>query len=153
MQDGVRHSTNPNQALHAQQLMHIKEGQTDILIIFDSPCCRHSLKSPVWITEWERTLHRAVGRAINNDKQSGLALNTVIDDIFVQVSRAIERGDSRPAGFDFLLQVLSRQFDNGNATSALSELLVSACTAVPLTPITTPLFGWLFRGIRAARAR
>ena len=91
-------------------------------MISDWRCSRHSLKSSVRITEWERTLHRAVGRAIKNDKPSGPALNTVTDDIFVHVSRAIKRGDSGPAGFDFLLQVLSRQFDNGDATCALSEL-------------------------------
>ena len=48
--------------------------------------------------------------------------NTVFDDIFGQVSRAIKRGDSGPVAFDLLLQVLSRQFDNGDAASALGVL-------------------------------
>ena len=115
--------TNPNQTLAAQQLMRsVKEAQTDILMICDSRCSIDGLKFPVWIPRWERTLRRAVGRAINNDKPSAPALNTVIDDIFGQVSQAIKRGDSGPAAFDLLLQVLSRQFDNGDAASALSEL-------------------------------
>ena len=66
--------------------------------------------------------HQAVGRAINNYKPSAPALHTVVDDVFGQVLRAIERGDSGPAGFELLLPVLSRQFDNGDAASALSEL-------------------------------
>ena len=61
-------------------------------------------------------------RAINNDKPFAPALNTVIGDIFGQVLRAITRGASGPAAFDLLLQVLSRQFDNGDAASALTEL-------------------------------
>ena len=82
--------TNPNRALAAQQLMRsVKEAQTDILMICDSRCSRDGLKSPVWIPGCEHTLHRAVGRAINNDEPSAPALNTVINDIFVEVSRAI----------------------------------------------------------------
>ena len=82
--------TNPNRALAAQQLMRsVKEAQTDILMICDSRCSRDGLKSPVWIPGCEHTLHRAVGRAINNDETSAPALNTVINDMFVEVSRAI----------------------------------------------------------------
>ena len=115
--------TNPNQALAALQLMRsVKGAETVILVIFDSRCSRDGLKSPVCIPGWERALHRAVGRAIKVDKPSAPALNTVIDDIFGQVSRAINRGDSGPAAVDLLLQVPSRQFDNGDAASALSEL-------------------------------
>ena len=82
--------TNPNRALAAQQLMRsVKEAQTDILMICDSRCSRDGLKSPVWIPGCEHTLHQAVGRAINNDEPSAPALNTVINDMFVEVSRAI----------------------------------------------------------------
>ena len=99
----------------------VKEVQTDILIICDSRCSRDGLNSPVGNPRWDRTLHRAVGRAINNENPSAPALNTVIDDILGQVSRAIKRGGSGRTAFDLLLQVLSRQFDNGDAASALSE--------------------------------
>ena len=91
-------------------------------MICHSRCGRDGLKSPVWIPGWGRTLHRAVGRAVNDDKPSAPALNAVIDDIFGQVSRAIKREYSCPAAFDLLPQVLSRQFDNGDAAPALREL-------------------------------
>ena len=94
--------TNPNQALAAQKLVRsVKEAQTDIHVICDSRCSRNGPQSPVWVPGWKRTLHRAVGRAVNNDKPSAPALNTVIDDIFGQVSRAINRGDSGPALLTF----------------------------------------------------
>ncbi len=45
-----------------------------------------------------------------------------VDDMFGQVARALDQGDSRLSAFKLLLQLLSRQFDHGGAASALREL-------------------------------
>ena len=47
-------------------------------------------------------------------------LNTVINDLFDQTSRAIDCEDSGPVAFDLLFQVLGRPFDHGDAASALT---------------------------------
>ena len=72
-------------------------------MICDLRCRKYALKSPVWVTGWERTVHKAFGRDINHDKPSVPTLNTVIDDSFGQVSRALGRKDSGPAAFDLYL--------------------------------------------------
>ena len=55
--------------------------------MFDLRCSRDGLESPVWILGWERTLHRAFGRAVNNGRPFAPTLNTVIHGMFIQVSR------------------------------------------------------------------
>ena len=97
--------------------------------------------------------HQAVGRAINNYKPSAPALHTVVDDVFGQVVRAIERGDSGPAAFELLLPVLSRQFDNGDAVSALSELHICGVTNGTLSAAYYGAFLLVVSGvIRSERA-
>ena len=79
------------------------------------------IETVVWVSGWERPPCKAFGRAISPDRPSTLTL-TIIDDSFGQVSRALGRGDSGPAYFDVVVQVLSRQFDHGGVASALSKL-------------------------------
>ena len=115
--------SNENQALAAQHLMRsAKQAQTDILQVCDKRCSLLGLQTEVWIRGWERPLHKAFVRAIPLDKPSTPILTTVIDDIFGQVTRALDRKETGPAAFELLLQLLSRQFDHGDAASALRDL-------------------------------
>ena len=98
-------------------------------MIYDSSCNQQGgLKPAVWVPGWERTLHKPFGRAIAHAKPSAPTLNTVIDGVFGQVSRALDRKDSGPAAFNLLLQGLIRQFNRGETR----RLLSANCRILPL---------------------
>ena len=80
------------------------------------------LRSATWVPEWKYPLRRYFERAITPDKPTTASLTTLMDDLFGQVSQALENGALGPEAFTLLLQLLSGDFDRVDSGAGYKKL-------------------------------
>ena len=79
-----------------QQLTRsVRSALTDILMGCDDRC-QEDARAPTWVPGWIPPFRLAFNRGITPDKPTTACMTILLDDIFGQVSRALDGGASGP---------------------------------------------------------
>ena len=125
----LRFSSSLNKSDGTQQLTHsVGSAMSDILIHCDDRCTE-SARAPTRVTGWTHPLKVAFKTP---DKHTTARITTMLDDGFVQVSRAMDDGASGPEAFTLLLRLLVTHFDPVDMGEGYTKLhTFGVCNGTP----------------------